>query len=346
MSKKSKKSQKQQQSTPGSGKRKNKRRNPRRGIVMASDAVKWDRLLLDPCGAELTYPCYAGIDTGYLVRTTENQNVYCAGAGLIVGGKYIGQAYVQYTPSNKGYDGAGTDTSILTGSFAPGGVDPAVAGYATPTATIRSNQTFITNSAVVSRYRPVAACLKWVPTGPYSDRSGVVGLGSIAGGIIRFGLSYTQNNIQAAMGRISSNGSAHHEVRWLPTIEDEQFTTISDLNDFGAGAVIISLREIDGVAETPTILRLNGFLEITTVWEWVPNGAGGIAVSPKPPSAATSQQVLSTISDIGHYVYDGVRVAAGSRAGRDLLRTGAMAGVSLLSAGIRRQINRGPAIML
>jgi hypothetical protein len=136
--------------------------------------------------------------------------------------------------------------------------------------------------------------------------------------------------------KITPNGSTVHEVRWLPTAVDENFTELAAANNAGAGAVGVVLRGVDSTYSSTTVAALNGYCEVTTVWEWVPQKANGLAVAPKAPLPYTSQQVLATIGDMGGYLFDGVRAA-----GSGIIQAGVRAGVRYLTNGMGLYQMRG-----
>jgi hypothetical protein len=93
---------------------------------------------------------------------------------------------------------------------------------------------------------------------------------------------------------------------------------------------------VDSTYATNTSASFNGYCEITTVWEWVPQKANGISVAPRAPLPYTSQQVLSTIGDLGAYLFEGVRDV-----GRGMVKAGTFAGVRYLTAGVAQMQMRG-----
>lgn len=286
----------------------------------------WDLLLRDPCAAPLAPPCYTGVDSGYLVRTVDFFQPAYTGAGLTVGPSTV-DAIVQVTPFNY----SGTTGVVACASTAGGALSPLVAqGFA-------SN--FI-NSSTVARYRAVAMCAKWIPTGAYSSRAGLVASGYTPGMVIAPGaFSGNIGTITAEAQRQAPNGTEMHEVRWLPTAVDENFTNTAAASNSGAGSVLFALRGVDGTNTSTTAGVANGFLQLTTVWEWVPSSITGLSVSPTPPLPYTMQQVLGTIKDLGSYIFHGVRETTGVM--RDV-----RAGVQLLTGGVGAIERRGASIPL
>lgn len=288
----------------------------------------WDLLLRDPCSAPLAHPCYQGGDAGYLIRTTDYITLSSGSeTGLTATAIYPLDGYVQICPfnisSSTGQVGAVRLTSVGT------------AGQTSSTSGYGSN--FIA-SASVKRYRPVACCLKWIPTGPYTSRQGLVSMATLTGQEVDGGTAYDTNGVARAMQHYASNGAEPHEVRWIPTAVDENFTTASAVNNTGAACVLIALQGVDGTASNATTVVANGRFEFTCVWEWQPSVGMGVAASVQPPLPYTTQQVLATIGDFGKYVFQGVRA---SRAGQQAFRAGVETGLAYLTSGVRTRGTRG-----
>lgn len=269
--------------------------------------IAYDNMIRDPCGAAFAAAPYGGTESGYLARTVDtfqpSQNTSLA--GLVTGQTYPSTYILQYTPSSYGFNtgvtqGASSSSTGVVVNFAntqPGN--------------------FMGNAFVVKKYRPVAACLKWIPTGPYSTRQGVVGLGYAAGRVFdTAGTPTGQSVLQSAMSQ-QANGSVAHEIRWLPTTADQVFSSVvtdgSGIS-YEGGCVFASLVNIDSVALNATSWVAQGYFEITTIWEWVPrndNAANGsLTTAPRPPPPFSINDHQSTITDIGQYLLYGLRQGA------------------------------------
>lgn len=285
-------------------------------------AQAWLELLREPCTSNLSPPCYAGTDGGYLLRTTDVYTIQHGGyTGLVVGTVRPNDAIVQWAPLN-----ASPTTGLVVGTESSGGNIVNMANVGFP-------NNFICNNAITRSYRPVAACLKWIPDGPYSTRQGSVGKLSTPGVQFVAGVTYNATAGLAICQHVASNGSENHEVRWLPTNLDECYTTITASSTSGAGSVALVLRGTDATAINATTVTYNGRLEVITVWEWQPVATNSVSVTSRPPLPFTSQQVLSTIKDIGDFVYHGAMSSV-----RDGARLG---GQLLLTAGYNAAVNRG-----
>lgn len=270
-------------------------------ILADPRAGKWERLLRDPCTAELAPPCYGGSDTGYLVRTVDIVSPTITVPTGTVGAATRLDVYLQYTPYN---------LSSSSGLVIAGGL--AWTGLTTAAAAGISN--FIGSSTSPAyRYRPVACCLKWIPDGQSSLRAGTVGQGYSPGMPLAAGsIATTASGLLASAQLRTTSGMQSHEVRWLPTAVDENFTSTVAPSTSGAGTVFTVLLAVDGVYTNTTSASPSGRFEITTVWEWTPSASGlgaGLSIAPTPPTPYTSQQVLSTIQDMGQFLFRGLRSA-------------------------------------
>jgi hypothetical protein len=253
-------------------------------------ASKWRNLLRDPCGAEMAPPCYAGADTGYLIRTVDMIHPIGTGSGFTAAGSpYYLDASFQYTPFN-----ASASSGLL--NYLPGTT------AMNPTGT----QNFITSTGAAKRYRPVAACMKFIPTGPYGARGGMVGSAYSAGQVEVFPDTFTPISMIPECQHVCPLGSEPHEVRWLPTAVDENFTNVNMTSNTGAGTINMILIGADWAYNSATQVTLNGYLELSTVWEWIPANLSGVNIAPRSPSPYTSQQILATIGDMGKFLFYGI----------------------------------------
>lgn len=294
---KSQKTPRSTSSTASRAKPKPKQPSIRNNVTM-SDGNRWLRLLADPCNSSLARPCFGGTSTGYLARTT---NFYTltgtAFAGLTAGAITTGDFLFQYSPNN-----LSASTGVNSGGGPSGGN---VGCFATGLANLA------TNTAIVNSYRAVASCIKWIPSGAYSVRSGLVGMGYAQA--TPWDLASTGQNkpflqIFQMCGKIDSNGSCEHQVRWLPTDEDQDYFTSSPGGpNPQLGVNWIALRGVDATATSATNVVANGSVEITTVWEWIPVTNNAITTQPTTPPSESMNSVFSRISDIGRFIYQGLQ---------------------------------------
>jgi hypothetical protein len=312
----------------GSGKQGRRTRPTIMGVLSDPRVAAWDRLLRDPCAAELASPCYVGADSGYLIRTVNLHVPVVSGLPTSTAGTPVQlDVVVQLTPFNS----SSTTGFVSGGAGAGGSIAFTAAGI----------NCLVTDSGVCQRYRPVAACLKWLPSGPYAERSGVVASGYSSGQVVDSGNSNPANVFVSLAQRTVPNGSDMHEIRWLPTAVDENFTTQAAVNNTGAGSAFIAVRNVDGTYNGTTTAVPQGYFEATIVWEWIPTRAGSVAASPRAPLPYTSQQVLATIGDMGAYLFHGLRAM-----GPGMIKGAVHAGAQLLSAGVGSSTFRGPSYPL
>jgi len=261
-----------------------------------------------------------------LVRTVDYVTPTVSGTGLTPGAAVVIDFQLQYTPFN---------VSTTTGGVVTG----AIAGAALPIYAQTGYNNFITTPATVRRYRPVAACIRWVPSGPYNNRQGVVAMGYSPGTLVaNNGTAVGMTQWQTAQLDVAPNGSKIHEIRWVPTAVDENFTDVAASNSSAAGSMTLSLNRVDGTASSSTLATANGQLMVFTVWEWIP-AASTLNLPPKAPLPYTSQQVLATISDMGAFLLDG----ALSRAGMSAVGTQAVTG--LVTYGVQTLYRRANHMM-
>lgn len=289
------------------GKNANKRR-PRQQQYSGADAYylkalrRYDNMVRDPCAADLAYPPYTGTDTGYLIRVTDQISIPAAPiVGGTVGTRVPINAVIQICPS--------TYPSYIAGS----------ASGANPTTILQNASTNFLASASVRSYRCVAACLKFVPAGPIAQRAGIVGVGYLPSPLsFTTGVVTTSAFISSSLERMPNGGGAH-EVRWLPTAADEAFSgyNASVATGPSTGTLFAVLNNVDGLVTSSTTALVDGLFEYTGVYEWIPQAANSLTAAPKTPLPFNTQQHQSTIADLGAYLLQGVRVAAGA-AGRGM----------------------------
>lgn len=295
--------------------------------MVAAQMAAYDQLIRDPCGGQMAHPPYLGMGGGYLVRQIDVIQPQLTGlAGKVVGG---------ITPQDYNlawFPGAPTAYFVNGGepNFTSAWVTQASTGY-------------ITNS-VVRRFRPVACCLKWLPSGPYNSRQGLVALGYSAGRFFDPAVTTSSNQVIQNSMDLAGNGTRMHEIRWLPTEADQDWTTTADASTsttFEGGGVFISLSGVDATGSSATTANINGRIEITTVYEWQPSQLGP-AQAPMAPPAFTIQQHQSSIGDLGAFLLEGIR-RGGSALGQGMVQGATTYGAALLTAGVRSYNRRGAA---
>lgn len=276
---------------------------PARMVAPSAAARSWLEVLHNPCGAPLAYPCYGGIDTGYLVRVTNYFKPTYALTGATPGTSAPVDFMFQWTPSN-----ISTLTGIVRSAQPAGALDtnlpgPFLQGFAN----------LITNTTVVNRFRCVAACTKAIPTGSNNLRAGMLASAYSPGVLVQAGEVCTMSSVRAFCPNSQTVSNHTMETKWLPTHADERFTATSELNG-GCGTLVVCGIAVDGLIQTSVLAAANLEIECTAVYEWMPDLSGSTAAStaPKLPSSTSSQQVLSTIRNLGQFLYDVSETFAGS----------------------------------
>lgn len=250
------------------------------------------QMLSDPCGASFTRAPYGGTDSGYMVRTVDQLSLGNLAAPTAVKLDFV----VSYVPN-------------LTYNTTIG--NPVV--YAVNTVGSSSNalqgfkpSNFVATSTAVSKYRPVAACAKFITTGAFGDRSGEVGIGlTNCGHIAKSATNVTASQIMPSSLKRGGNGTDPFEIKWLPANADAQWidltTSQTTVNQFPSGAgIFIVGNNIDGSAGF-----VNGYIELIIIWEWLPAVANGLSTAPVAPPPFTLTQALSVIKDIGEFATGG-----------------------------------------
>lgn len=293
----------------------------KQGVVASPDFARYDRLVRDPCAGNFARPPYAGGSSGYMVRLTT-----ALSPTVFSGVSTVGTA----TTSNFSYE-------IQPGAFPAYGFAGATSTTASPVWGISSvSGTFLSNP-LVKEFRCVAACAKWVPTGPISERAGMISLGYVPGIVKNTGESSTpadllliaQNGIERA-----PNGSSDHEIRWLPTPTDETYTQPQTSTLYvTSGTMTVTGVGVDSRYTATNIVTPNGYVEVTLVVEWTPTGSTGLSLAPETNVSFTSQDYQSTIKDVGRFLLTGARtvgmnMGAGMARGATQMVYQAVAGVS------------------
>lgn len=317
-------------------------------------AMSYLALLRDPCAGKLVHPTYTGTDAGYLVRTTDIVSLTAFGAGMTAGSAVACSVVLQFSPANVTTT---PNQAFIATTFAPGGADPGTLAAAAVGATnpFNSVQTNFISNAVVGRYRPVAACLKWIPTGAYGARSGLVCSSYVPSSPLAGVGTIAYSAAQAQAQHVAPNGSEHHETRWLPTAGDEVWNFVGPGTSIivGQGSVQMVLRGVDGIATSATTAQISGYFEATTVWEWIPSESSvttnGITLDPRKPLPFTTQQVLSKIQNLGDFLYGAVQTvgnAMGMGSQPSYVPAASRSGFKLLTSGMGSILNRGPGFYI
>lgn len=251
--------------------------------------TKYMRLLDDPCAGDLVNAPYAGSGSGYLIRTVNQVTLQ----GMGVGDTATGANFVcQLTPYNF--------PAPFVGTVSPMGQ--------TQNCNSISMQNFVTNPMVVKSYRPVAACMRFISNGSIATRSGIIGRVYNASRSLIVGDAASGHSLMPYMAHQDTNGSVVHEVKWLPSFADERYGNVDDNNISGAGTCTIVGTNVDITHGVAGSFSINGYVEITVVWEWVPtstgaSGADGVVSNTPTVPGFTLQDAMSKIRDMGAFLY-------------------------------------------
>jgi hypothetical protein len=325
-------------------------RGPPRALTYRPDVTSlmghYDQLLRDPCAAPLCHPPYLGTDQGYLVRTVDNyQPNIGLGGTTTPGNPAVLDMIFQVSPSVYLVQSVGYQ---LGGSL-PGGA-PLIGNNTaqTPFATTNFN-----------RYRPVAACLKYIPFGAYGSRSGLISAGYGTGQFVYAATAVSPAGLTTQMMESAGVGTRPHEIRWLPTAFDQTWRNFNTDgaaadDDYSGGCMCLVAKNVDGTYVTNGGNAVpNGIFQVTIVWEWMPLAQSGISTAPMPPSPFDINDHQSTIGDIGSYLLDGVRQGAsflgqavGTYAGIAAGGFVRKAGQALLTAGYQEIRRMAPSTMM
>lgn len=167
-------------------------------------------------------------------------------------------------------------------------------------------ETGILASNLCRAYRPVAACMKWIPTGPVMERSGLISTGYVLDEVDTTTAVSTdvERWMTLCTKTVSNTGNGSiPEVRWIPSgPEDVEFRTQNVTYNADTGTSLLVGRSIDFASGT--ISYCNGTIEVTVVWEWVPHAGSGVVAPIQAGSRNTMQQVLGSVGNLMSFVLD------------------------------------------
>lgn len=264
-------------------------------------AAKWLRLLSDPCGADLTSPCYGGSGSGYFARQVQT---FLPPANAV---DYL----FEFTPTvgnNAMYRFGYSD--LPGGTLGNAGILPLFG---------------LVSTAAVGRRRCIAACIKVQYLGSELERSGLVSSVCVPGYELvgDEAIQGTATDWSNSMNHCSRLGEAY-EFRWAPGEGDQEWLA----NTYG-----------DNKGTNPTVgnslqVLLRGVpkgkveLHVTTCWEWVPSQEGtGVPWAPgaaRAPPSVPFQSVMSVMGDLGKWTARNLAIG-----GSNLLSTAATAALRI-----------------
>lgn len=267
-------------------------------------AVAHARLLVDPCGANLAQPVYTGYGSGQLIRT---------------------KAWV--TPMV----GANTDLQM---TFFPS-YGAYIIGQALTGAGGTMGGALFPFVLTTQRFRCVAACAKLVYTGSESARSGIVGLSSGLAMFYPGQVSVASPDYLSQSGMISRLGEVVHEVRWIPSEEDEGWHMTTDFAAVGVSYVRDTSAVNVVVSGAPP---LSLAIELTAVYEVMGGGAQSYSNAvAAPPSRNTLAEVLRALGPPIKWAFS--HVAA------PVVKSIAGVAVSTVESTVRAAATNGPGML-
>lgn len=263
-----------------------------RTSVLDKKAMDYRRLLADPCGGPLVSAVGLGPTTGLLSRQK-----------YVVPVEFLNVASDAASPSGDFVAVLSLVNGVLrissNASGAPG------TGYLVST----DLKTGILQSGVCHSYRPVAGCIRWVPSGNISTRSGTVSTGYVGDKVDC--VATTAKDIYEHMTlcqKMESNTGTGEmiEARWIPSSPDDlDFKSRNITYSFDNGNVIMACRGIDKTTSAnPNYTYANGFFEVTAIWEWIPTPYSGIVSTVQAGSTNNLNQILASLGDLTRFVVD------------------------------------------
>jgi len=290
--------------------------------------VDYIKLLCDPCEGPLSNAPYPGIESGYLVREKLELNLPVTNSAALPGANPTGDFMVAVCPAMPFFN-TGVTINALNNPFILFGVasnsaalvvhppcitSDAPAGYDWPpliTNSFVAGDVTATQNGSGFRYRPVACCMKWIPNGQYANRSGTISyiynpintLTDTSGTNIGSAPAVLASVLASNAIRSVPNGSENHEICWMPGGADGSFNpgapgvalTSGAFTSNGAQVTLVGRKIDQTVSGTPGAYKItfDGYIEITTVYEWVPGPRLNIVCPPRKPLSFSLNDVLS-----------------------------------------------------
>jgi hypothetical protein len=264
-------------------------------------AQKYRALLLDPCNGPLVPPTAVGPTTGLLFRQKK-----------IIS---LSDALWNYTSVGASKSFAAVYRPALGQVVVMATHDEASTNVGTGACWLVSLEDGILSSA--RSYRAVAGCIKFLPTGAIGSRTGIIGTAYVPDTVQTVAANtaststvvsgYVDKYLQMTQHIMSnSSGPESAEVRWIPSDPaDLEFRDSGVTYNADTGGCLIVGKKIDPYS---TGCSINGFLEVTTVFEWIPAYDAGVVSSIQMGSTTSLQTVLSTLGDLGKAATDNAYV--------------------------------------
>lgn len=258
------------------------------GVMVGLDnaAKCYARLLLDPCGAPLCPSIFSGAGGCYLARTRVIQTPL---SGSNLDWQFFWRASDLYNGLLFGQTNYGA-TGIL-GTLAP--------------------ESFAIANA--SGYRVIAGCVKARYIGSELNRQGTIGMAVLSQWPVGPGASVGTNQFMPLCPVIQRCGECIHEVKFVPNIDDTEFSSQVESSASGGTAInaydnIGTTLVMVGSGWSPSSLQL----EITAVYEYQPNFYSNsnslVATVSQPTSRNTLNEVLMALGDAAGWAFSNVLV--------------------------------------
>lgn len=274
----------------------------------------WARLIADPCNAPLVSPCYPSNGTGQFVRLRRIIPLPAA-------------------PEN----------NSIQLAFAPG-QNALWKGETRPEApdgtTSAAEGAFSGLADNYDSFRCVAACLKVTYVGTESGRAGTIGLSNSPNPLFNPSETTVSNGFMSQMTQINRVGEVKHEVKWIPSIKDQEFqTTNGSVPNLGSTltCIVADLKRYL-TSGSPGYVTEGVQFELVGIYEVVPKRNSGMMVASVPnQSRNTVADVMRALGPTAHWLY-GHMVAP-------VLRSMAVAGTETLRTGVQALVAQAPLMV-
>nr|UHS72335.1 MAG: hypothetical protein 2 [Tombusviridae sp.] len=254
---------------------------PRAVSGLDAAARRWIKLLQDPCGADLTSPCYAGTGAGYLCRLRTQINPDPTAVDYVF----------EFCPSN------GASAAMAYGwSATKGGSLGNAATY---------SMGGLLDNGTAGRARCVAACIKVIYTGAELSRAGLVGYTLDNGSTLTAGeaIAGAATNWITAAAHTERIGQRDTEYRWVPGPGDESFRIpVLTSEEQSSGENSGNAIQVAITGMPPGTVQLH----LVSIWEWQPQeeGTGNsslVAINKGPSSRNNLNEILRALGDLGKF---------------------------------------------
>lgn len=257
--------------------------------VLDGQAIDYAKLLLDPCGARLTHPVYAGGEGGYIVRT-ETFTTFFNGPGITAGIFHWAPGAVNSSNTELLFTNVANGTTVANATSTGAG----------------PGKTFLANTSVA---RCVAACVKIGYSGSESSRAGRIFYGRTSASLINNSDPVVPQTVMGALPYYSRTPVNEIEVIWTPNDADQLFT---DPNE-AEGPQDRRRRAAITVAASSLPADVGLTFRMTAIYEWQPTNDIGIAVPAN--SRSTSNNTLDHVLTAVQNALNGAASMAGHAAG-------------------------------